>query len=217
MEKNRNPELLRTFLASFPMPRYSRPIRTPIPMWEEILRWVSTCSASHSRFYSHKPCVYSAAVYTLLYLKHKYLNLWDQKKICNFTKYLELLFHYIQNLKYIFASKFNAKFHVANLNMTKFWIKTVFMHSKRWHFDFTEQSYVNGFPNWVNEKDVHIFFTKNIYLKCIFTKVLVFCFYLVISYVLYTHLIFVCQIIYSNLNNNLIVSQMIINIHHHQL
>lgn len=42
MEKKRKPELLRTFLASFPIPRYSRPIRTPIPMWEEILRWVST-------------------------------------------------------------------------------------------------------------------------------------------------------------------------------
>lgn len=48
MEKNRNPELLRTFLASFPMPRYSRPIRTPIPMWEEILRWVSTCSTNEN-------------------------------------------------------------------------------------------------------------------------------------------------------------------------
>lgn len=43
MEKKRNPELLRTFLASFPIPRYNRPIRTPIPMWDEILRWVSTC------------------------------------------------------------------------------------------------------------------------------------------------------------------------------
>lgn len=32
MEKKRKPELLRTFLASFPIPRYSRPMRSPIPM-----------------------------------------------------------------------------------------------------------------------------------------------------------------------------------------
>lgn len=32
MEKKRKPELLRTFLASFPIPRYSRPMRRPIPM-----------------------------------------------------------------------------------------------------------------------------------------------------------------------------------------
>lgn len=42
MEKNRKPELLRTFLASFPMPRYSRPMRRPIPMCEVIRRCVRT-------------------------------------------------------------------------------------------------------------------------------------------------------------------------------
>lgn len=38
MEKKRNPELLRTFLASLPMPRYSRPIKMPMPMCDAILR-----------------------------------------------------------------------------------------------------------------------------------------------------------------------------------
>lgn len=42
MEKNRKPELLRTFLASFPIPRYSRPMRRPIPMCEVIRRCVRT-------------------------------------------------------------------------------------------------------------------------------------------------------------------------------
>jgi hypothetical protein len=42
MEKNRKPELLRTFLASFPIPRYSRPMSRPIPMCEVIRRCVRT-------------------------------------------------------------------------------------------------------------------------------------------------------------------------------
>lgn len=42
MEKKRKPELLRTFLASFPIPRYSRPMRRPMPMWDVIRRCVRT-------------------------------------------------------------------------------------------------------------------------------------------------------------------------------
>lgn len=42
MEKNRKPELLRTFLASFPIPRYSRPMSRPIPMCEVIRKCVRT-------------------------------------------------------------------------------------------------------------------------------------------------------------------------------
>lgn len=43
MEKKRKPELLRTFLASFPIPKYSKPIRSPIPMWDVTRRCVRTC------------------------------------------------------------------------------------------------------------------------------------------------------------------------------
>lgn len=42
MEKKRKPELLRTFLASFPIPRYSRPMSRPIPMCEVIRKCVRT-------------------------------------------------------------------------------------------------------------------------------------------------------------------------------
>lgn len=43
MEKKRKPELLRTFFASFPIPKYSKPIRSPIPMWDVTRRCVRTC------------------------------------------------------------------------------------------------------------------------------------------------------------------------------
>lgn len=42
MEKKRKPELLKTFLASLPIPKYSRPIRRPIPMCEVMRRCVRT-------------------------------------------------------------------------------------------------------------------------------------------------------------------------------
>lgn len=42
IEKKRKPVLLKTLLASLPMLRYSKPISTPIAMWEISRRWVRT-------------------------------------------------------------------------------------------------------------------------------------------------------------------------------
>lgn len=47
MEKKRNPVLLNTLLASLPMFRYSRPIRTPIHKCDITLRWVNTWTHSY--------------------------------------------------------------------------------------------------------------------------------------------------------------------------
>lgn len=42
IEKKRKPVLLKTLLASLPIFRYSKPINTPMAMWEISLRWVKT-------------------------------------------------------------------------------------------------------------------------------------------------------------------------------
>lgn len=47
MEKKRNPVLLNTLLASLPMFRYSRPIRTPIHKCDITLRWGNTWTHSY--------------------------------------------------------------------------------------------------------------------------------------------------------------------------
>lgn len=54
IEKKRNPVLLKTLLASLPMLRYSRPIKTPMATCEISLRWVKTWGQVKTRKEKHR-------------------------------------------------------------------------------------------------------------------------------------------------------------------
>lgn len=54
IEKKRNPVLLKTLLASLPMLRYSRPIKTPMATCEISLRWVKTWGQIKKRKEKHR-------------------------------------------------------------------------------------------------------------------------------------------------------------------